>query len=389
MDPDWSNSGRRQSRRAVLQTGIATLATGAVGAVAGRTGDVLAGVRGRGRGQGNEYPVEQRIRYVPAGADAVAYFNAADLLADPAGQAILDAEFAGAGQSAGPGSLGEALDGLDAATSVSIVDDLEEVVQAFWITGVDEGVAHASVLWTEWTRTDVVESMESFLSIGLEQRSYRGYPFYVPSDDLDDRPATELVGTLGVLGDGTYVIGSRIAVATVLSRVSGRRRPLGRRFRRQFRLLPDGPAQMAVDVPQLLLRRTAARTDDRTLSLLMRIGASIEDARAAMSIEGDERHFTGAFDARSRSSARTVATLIRLLTAEDGSPLLASIPTIPIDVDIDRQGSTTTAETTLSAAEVESVAAEVAGQVSAQRLSNPLASLLQAADLAGIDLFDT
>lgn len=379
MESEWSPSNPEQTRRTVLQTAVAALATGTLGTVAGRVDDVAA----TGEDHTDAPSVDQRLGYAPADAVIVSSLHASELLDDPAGQAVLDAQFgADGGQADGPRTLREAGTTLDEATAVSMTD-VREALQV-WLPAPDDGLRHATVFWTDWARGDVVASMESVLGIDLEKTTDHGYPRYRPRDAPADDSPTAMVAELGVVDDGVFVIGSETAVSAVLDTVAGEGDRLGAPLEPAFDALPAGPAQFAVDVPQDQLRRAGIQASGRAGLVLLSL-ASVSLVRGAMSVEGDRRRFTTTFEADSPWSARLVASVLRRLTDEERPAPPGPLPTLPVDAAVTRSGSAVTVESVRTISEIADDADRVANQIPGSFLGDPLVAVRRAPSMLGAD----
>lgn len=372
MEPDWSPS-TEQTRRSVLQTGVAALATGTVGTAAARVHSRPA----TGENHADGYPAADRLGYAPADTVMATYGHVGDLLADPAVQAVLDAEFGRPRDGDGPTTLNGAWNRLDELTAVSL-DDVEEALQ-LWIQD-DDTFQQATVFWTNWARADVLQSMESVLGVDLGQSSYRGYPRYQPQNTAADGIGT--VASLGVLGDGTYVIGTTAGVNAVLDVVAGDAEPVGSPVRPAFGQLPGGPAQFALDVPPELLRRVG-RNASGSLSLLAGAMRGVTLVSGAMTRDGDSRRLTVNFEAESPRRARIVTAILREVTEQGGRGTASQLFDLPVETAVSRSETTTTVAIRGGVDDIGTLAEGLLRMVPASALSNPFDALQAVASALG------
>jgi hypothetical protein len=189
---------------------------------------------------------EPDLDLVPSGADTVTYTNVDGAREDEALRRVADTWL---------GLENGTPNGTDAAFA-----DVENE------SGLDPGALHhvtafsryeedtgegateysATILRTDWSEDDVVAAVEDDESVSLAERSYEGATVYAPEEE----PRFGSETWVAVLGDGTYVVGTKNATRDVVDVDGGEMAAFDGELRSAFSDTRSGYVRFASRVPE-------------------------------------------------------------------------------------------------------------------------------------------
>lgn len=230
-------------RTTLRRLAIALLVAGMV-ATAGCTDGLSDGDDG---GPATEIDGPDPIEYVPQGQDLVVHVDVA-VVAD---QTTLDLAAAlenGELEEDPQDSLEEfeAQSGLDATALQEVLvygESSEYSLEADASTSESYGVVFRS----GWTEDELVTAIERNQSTALEVQSHQGRDVLYGPIESDD---SEEPSYLGVLGNGTFVLGNEAAVTDSLDVTYGDASAVSGQLRDAYESAPDGLVTFAMVVPQ-------------------------------------------------------------------------------------------------------------------------------------------
>ncbi|MFB6136653.1 MAG: hypothetical protein ABEJ04_07820 [Halobacteriaceae archaeon] len=215
---------------------------------------VSAGCSGLPTGSDGGVQSSPALDSVPAGADVVGYVDVQGALGDDAVRTVLNESIALSSRS----SMDEDAPDTLAAAIAEAENESELDLSAFAsvtfygrtnTTG--DASYSAAVLSTGWAESDLVAAMENDSTYSLEETTYEGQTLYEPTGGSETVVAGEDLGSwVGVLGDGSYVVGSESAVKDALDVSAGNADRLSGDLRTAFEDTGDGYLRYAVAVPQ-------------------------------------------------------------------------------------------------------------------------------------------
>lgn len=274
---EWS-----ASRRTLLRTG------GALGAA------TLAGCLGGDTAGGDASPVDG----VPADAKLVVHADVAALLADEQLRTRLKHLLDRAAQMYGLGatSLEAALDEIESTVGLDPRDLERATLFAGWQVDSPIGV----FLQATWEESALRDAMA--FGTEPETATYNDRTVYRYGDET----------ALGVIEDGTYVLGTAAGVEGAIDVAAGDAEAVCGRLREGFEAAPSGPFRVAVEAPPYFREGSpGTRPVDRTAFL------AVTHAYGGYTVEGDERPGSATIVTDSASAAGGVADELR--TARDAA----------------------------------------------------------------------
>lgn len=182
---------------------------------------------------------------VPAGADTITYTNADEARSDEALRQVADTWFGL--ENATPPDSDAALAGVENQSGLD-PEGLHHVT-AFsrYEEETGEGAREysATILRTDWSEDAFVAAVEDDETVSLEERSYGGATVYAPEEDRFG-PET----WVAVLGEGTYVVGTKNATRDVVDVERGEMEPFDGELRSAFTDTRSGYLRFASRVPE-------------------------------------------------------------------------------------------------------------------------------------------
>jgi hypothetical protein len=253
---------RQRSRRSLLRTAVASSTVGLLGSLAG-----CGGRSGGGSAEGDE---SARIDTVPTGADAVLGVDVAALLDDDALREELNRYLA---RGPGPSSVATVLAGAGNETGL----DPGAVRELVAFGTADGSPPTGSVLWTDWSRTDLFEAVES-RSEGGTEATYGERTLLTGVGETD--------AAIGALGDGVFAAGARATVEAVVDCRQGDADPVGGEVRTAYTSAREGHVRFGFDVPVDRIPEDAAGPFDATplQELTYGYGSLDDDGSLALSL---------------------------------------------------------------------------------------------------------
>ncbi|MHB9286601.1 hypothetical protein ACKVMT_06130 [Halobacteriales archaeon Cl-PHB] len=254
-----------QSRRSLLRAGGGLAGLLAVGGLSGCQVPFLGG--------GGAKPLPDSMTVVPADAKVVGLADVAAIREDQAIRDVLDAQIAAAGAADDPATLEAAMDEVESRYGL----DPRGVRTAFgYATTVSRTARPTVVLETDWDPATVESSVYESVD-GVRKETHSSLPM------LGYRRGDERYA-LGMVSEGTYVVGLRADVETVIRRSEEESAAIEGDVRRAFGQTRDGYVRVGVDVPGERLAR------------------ELENAPVGSDTAGDLRYAFG--DLRADGSAR-------------------------------------------------------------------------------------
>lgn len=212
-------------------------------------GVLTAGCASLGGGSGRSKDTTDTSEKVPAGVSAVGHADVAALLGDDAGRRVVDAGLAPLVTWEDSGSGAESRSTLAAfSTRTDLDPDDAKTMVGFAKYRPDTDRRYVGLrIDATWSTAALVDAFERADS-ALTRRTYRDRPLY---ESVDSGPS------LGVIGDGSYAIGSRPAVQAAMDVDAGVLDPVGGDLRRRLAATQSLPFGAAASVPGELPVATA------------------------------------------------------------------------------------------------------------------------------------
>jgi len=292
----------RIDRAAIRRIAIVLLVGGMV-AIAGCTD--AASDDGPGTGDAN---ATDPIEYVPQGQDVLLGVDAA-IVGD---QTTTDLAAALEDEEVQQDDPREALQdfeersGLD-ATAIEGVLVFGQSPSGDVSTDSVQNEEYAMIFQADWSEEDVVSAIERNRSSDLPVTSHQGEDvLYGPiGEDGDDRPTY-----LGVLGDGTFVLGDEAAVTASLDVGYGDASAVSGPLRDAYEGAPDGLVTFAVTIPQGAM--------DQAGGVGASVGQDVEAFNGAYSTEGDQVVFETQLLTASEESAEQLQGALQAFVGMSG-----------------------------------------------------------------------
>lgn len=390
MTPEWSPSPTDRfpsntdlSRRGLLRTSATAASTAALAGLAGCFGrdDPAAET------DDQSYDVDGKLAFVPAGAGAVGYVHFGDVLADPAVQALVDAQFQSRSHYdyyEGPTSFAEARAQFEDESPVAL-DEFHEIL-SFQFLGEASHYQQATVLWTDWAEADAVAAATEFDGRELAKTSHANRTFYEPASEDDHRYGPD--PHLGVLGEGRYVFGGAEAVKATLEVAAGDADAVGDPVERGIARAGDGPVQFAIDVPQEQFEDADTSGSGFVPGLL----APVPLVYGVITRDGTDRTLAISFDAESTADAEGIAEALRTSIAQAKESGEGPVVDFFEHVSVEQAGSTATLRASATVGEIEDLATSIAEQTpsssssSASGTATPEPPALRLESATGLDV---
>lgn len=264
------------SRRAVLRAG------GALGAAA------VAGCLGDGGPGGGSAAIDT----VPAGVSVVVHADVAALLDDDVLRDRMNELLNTAAQGAGLPfeNIESALDAMESSSGL----DPREVSRVTLFSGYESGSPGGLRMETDWSESATRDALAAGSS--------------PTGETYNDRTVYRLGGStvLGVLGEGTYVLGTAAGVEGSIDVAAGDAAPVGGRVREAYEAAPAGAIRLGFESPPDLGEgEPGAGPIDPTAF------GSITHGSGGYVIDGGERSASITLQADSAGGAESVATELR------------------------------------------------------------------------------
>jgi hypothetical protein len=228
-------TGENRSRRDVLRAGAGLLTAGALGASAGCTQvqEAVPGLGGGGSG---------RAKQAPEDSQAVGYVDVQATLNSKATTEVVNAYLGVASQSEyyeGPEDYEEALETAEDESDL----DPSGLQWAVGFGDYSSDEPYGGVLFnSNWAEDDVVDAIEETGS-DLDDDEYEGQTIYVPQGEY-------ATGSMGVLGNGKFVVGSENAVEDTIDVSKGNEDPIEQELAGAFNSTQNsGLVRFAGEVP--------------------------------------------------------------------------------------------------------------------------------------------
>jgi flagellin FlaB len=319
-------------RRTTLRTGAAAFGGGVLASLAGCIGDDSQPNRTSGG----------RIDAVPAAATGVFYLDAQSVLADDAIVDAIDQRWSDTVEASffdRPSTVGEVRDEFSEEYGL----DLDGISEAVLFADLSAGDVNSGlIVWSEWAESDAVDAVEGTGGARLSETEYNDQTVYEDTNGSS---------RLGVLGDGTYVIGFSDAVEDAIDVSTGDGDSVGGRLRETY-LETEGVVRFAssVDNPYLPNFESMGTEGGVDLSAL----ENVTHLAGSMHGSGDERTVSLSFHAEGESAAEDVESVVdggrvvardRVDSADNGDDpvgraFAADLVTVLDDAEVSRDGTT-------------------------------------------------
>lgn len=184
---------------------------------------------------------------VPHGATSVTYVNVDQATSDQAIREVVDTWYEL--ESSDTDSMDEAMAEFEDETGL----DLDDLHHATSFSKYDEstgtGVTQrtATILRSDWSESNFVAGVEQDDSVTLVASSYNGVTLYEPEEEPRFGTSSSWIG---VLGDGTYVVGTEAAVKDTVDVQQGDADPVEGELRDAFEGTRSGYIQFAFSLPE-------------------------------------------------------------------------------------------------------------------------------------------
>ncbi len=214
------------TRRRFLRTGLVTASAATLAGCFGPTG-------------GSDGGAPALLDRAPAGSQILLHADVAVLLEDDVLRSRIDDVIGADGPFAGGGfeSVSAALTDIEQTAGL----DPRDVTETLLFAGSDPGVETAAILWTEWSETSIREAIDT-AGLDTEPDTYREHSVYQLAGETE----------LGVLGEGTYALGTPDGVAAAIDVDAGETEAVDGLVRQGFEDADAGAVRTSFAVPDSL-----------------------------------------------------------------------------------------------------------------------------------------
>lgn len=329
------------SRRAVLRTGVSLGGLAALGSLAGCT-SVL-----------NDESGSSKLDAVPDGATTVVYADVAGFVSDEDVEASINEQLSAVSSSVpgSPETVSDALDEIESATGL----DPRELNDVVLFGSLSDGGSGGAIVWSDWSERALTDAAAERGS-ELESDSYGDATVYhFQAGD----------SSIGVLGDGTYAIGTEAAVENAIDVASGDADPVRGTVRSAYEQSRSGYIRFGFEVTSEMV------PDDPGGGIDASLIESIQSGYGSLT-GGSDTAFSLTLDTADADSAENLADVItgglaRFKTemegqspvGEGGEQLADTVVTLIENTEATADGSTVTVATTGNVGDITTIAVAI------------------------------
>lgn len=206
------------------------------------------------------------------------------------------------------------------------------------------------IIQSDWSEDAFVNATTSDATVEYSETSYNGHTVYEPAEE----PTFGSADWVGVLGDGTFVVGSEQAVKDTIDVAEGDQDAFGGPLRDEYDSLNDGYVKFAVDVPEDQLSED--QLSDPTSPVNTNVYANTDMVSGVYFTESDSVTVRVHMTATDQSAATDIADVTDgALSLVRGSMQNETVKSTLDDIAVEQDGERVTVEYSASIDRVEAL----------------------------------